>query len=258
MKARNRFYMLIGFCVLFLIFAPYTVLYSLGYRLDIKNFKITATGGIYVKATPQQTLISIDSKPKATTSRFAGTTFIQGLPTGEHILSIAKNGYYNYQKNILITKNEVAKFENVLLFKKDLNFKLLDESKSSPFVQKIPQKAFTLENGNLYLTQQLATLQKAPALLTNVIAFIEQGNNIIWIGRDGFLYQSPKDKIANNKLSDKALTINLKKEYELYNFNSHILLKTGTDLYLFNEQTKLFENFYKAQPFIKIMKDKMR
>src|SRR2546422_234816 len=108
MKRKTRLIILLICVVLFLVIAPYIVLYSLGYRVDFAHYKITATGGIYVRVYPTGANVTIDNATKETTSYFYSSVFVQNLTPGIHQVSVAKEGYYDYAKSLTVAENEVT------------------------------------------------------------------------------------------------------------------------------------------------------
>lgn len=128
MTKKTRLILLLFCVVCFFILTPYIALYSLGYRVDFLHMKITATGGIYIKADPLPLEISIDSKPQKT-NFLANSIFAQNLLPESHAVLIKKDGYYDYQKELEVIENQVTKLEHVLLFKKDILFdNLIDKT----------------------------------------------------------------------------------------------------------------------------------
>ncbi len=61
MTKKNRLIILLILAFLFFAITPYMLLYSMGYRIDVAQMKIRATGGIYVKALPLESDIIIGS-----------------------------------------------------------------------------------------------------------------------------------------------------------------------------------------------------
>ena len=53
------------------------------------------------------------------TSRFDNSVFVQNMLPGPHQILVKKDGYYDYQKNLEVIENQVAKLEHVILFKKE-------------------------------------------------------------------------------------------------------------------------------------------
>jgi len=134
MRKKTRVIIFALCIVLFCVATPYIVLYSLGYRIDVTNKKIVGTGGIYVKAFPQGTDITIDSKISNKTGLFSNYVFVQNLLPGDHTVSVIKDGYHDYKKNLLVKENEATKLENVTLFKQKNDFVLLSDTIDNFFV----------------------------------------------------------------------------------------------------------------------------
>ena len=128
MTKKKRWIIFLASTVLFLVVTPYLTLYSLGYRIDFENKTIRATGGIYVRALPQGADIIIDSSIENKTGIFSNSVFVQNLLPKNHSVLIKKDGYYDYQKTIKVKEKEVIKLENVILFKKDILFSVLQKS----------------------------------------------------------------------------------------------------------------------------------
>ncbi len=127
MKLTTRL-IILGFCALiFLVAAPAIVFYSLGYRFNFSNGQIITTGGIYVKALPTGVDIAIDNQPSDRTTYFYPSVFVQNLNPGQHQVSISRDGYYAYQKNLEVKEKEVSKLENVTLFQQDMGFAVLGQ-----------------------------------------------------------------------------------------------------------------------------------
>lgn len=127
MSKKTRLIILLICVVLFLVLAPYIVLYSMGYRVDFVKIKITATGGIYVRAYPTASHVIIDSKINTKPGMFANSVFVQNLLPKEHSVSIKKDGYHDYNKILPVQENQVTKLENILLIKQNIIFSQLSD-----------------------------------------------------------------------------------------------------------------------------------
>src|SRR3989344_217989 len=230
MSKQIRFIILLICAVLFFIITPYILLYSLGYRVDFENRKIVTTGGIYVRVLPQGADVIIDSKISNKTGLFSNSVFVQDLLPKQHMVLIKKDGYHEYQKNLEVKENEVTKLENVILFKKNNNLYYSD----------------ILENSNLTQTQ------KNTAVIKNIVTYKINGNNIIWLGLDGFLYKSDSNGKNPEKVSQAALKIKTLSIYKVFVFNQNIFLKENNNLLLFDQDEKIFKNFYSNAVDIKI------
>jgi len=144
MRKKIRLIILAVSIILFFILAPYIVLYSMGYRVDFINMKILATGGIYVRSYPQANQIIIDSKIEGKPGMFLNAFFVQDLLPKSHTVLVKKTGYFDYQKNILVTENQVTKIEDILLIKQDIIFNSLGE--------KIDYFSISPDNKNVLIT----------------------------------------------------------------------------------------------------------
>jgi len=128
MSIKTRLIILALCIVLFLTVTPYLLLYSIGYRIDFASGNITSTGGIYVKAIPEDAQVTIDSKIGNKTSLFSAAVFVQNLLPKTHAVLIQRAGYHDYQKNLIVEPKQVTKLENVILFKKDIQFTQIENS----------------------------------------------------------------------------------------------------------------------------------
>jgi hypothetical protein len=120
----------------------------MGYRVDFAKMKITATGGIYVRAWPQASDIVVDSKLSNKPNMFTNAVFVQNLLPQQHSVLIKKEGYFDYQKKIDVKENKVTKLESILLIKKDLAF--------SPLAEKTDYFSISPDNKNI-ITEGPAT-----------------------------------------------------------------------------------------------------
>ncbi len=236
MKKKTRLIILLICVALFLITAPYIVLYSMGYHIDFSNQKIVATGGIYVRAEPTGVDITINNTIKNTTGYFYNSVFVQNLlPTG-HTILIQKEGYYDYNKNLTVKENEVTKLENVTLFKKDIDFEVLTDA--TQFAELIAKP-----------------IQKPAPLLKNLIAYIWQGNLLLHLNNDGLLYNFDSVTKTSLALSTTPIAIDKKVSYTLQILDGKTFLKAGATTLLFNETTKNFVLFYSPVTDLKLSPD---
>jgi len=221
MSKKIRLIILIVCVILFFIITPYIIGYSLGYRIDFEQKKIVATGGIYLRAWPSPADVYIDSKPAGKTSLMTNSIFTQNLLPKNHVVLIKKEGYFNYQKTLLVKEKEATKLEHILLIKKDINFEAITDKTQSPFTK---QEQFILKNNNLYDSSS----GKSVLIIKNVIAFDTDQNNIYWVGKDDLLYRSDfsgKEKtkvfdsfyspVKNIKISPDHAKILFNNDYEI-------------------------------------------
>ncbi len=266
MTKKTRLIILLSCALLFFVITPYIILYSLGYRVDVKKFKVVATGGIYVKASPQGVTISIDHKTGNTTGIFSNTVFVQNLLPQNHSILITKDGYYDYQKNLDVKENEVTKLEHVMLFKKNIIFEAVADPKKSPFNTPLLQDSYIIKNNHLYLNENLAasqnpsvnlpdSTQATTPIIKSIITYKVQDNHIIWLGQDGFLHRSDLQGKNTEILNKTKLIIDQKSLYELLVLDGNIFLKENSGVLLFDTSKKDFTNFYNPVTDLKISPD---
>jgi len=131
MNKKSRFIILAICVALFLVISPYIVMYSMGYRINFETWKVTATGGIYVRTYPQADAIIIDSKISKKPGMFANSVFVQDLMPRQHSVLVKKEGYFDYTKTLQVQEKEVSKIENVTLFKNNIVYSNLIEGVES-------------------------------------------------------------------------------------------------------------------------------
>ncbi len=262
MTIKKRLILLSVCTVLFLIIAPLIIIYSMGYRVDFAHFKIVATGGIYVKALPENLNITIDSNIQNKTSFLSSYVFAQNLLPGIHTVSIKKDGYFDYQKNLEVKENQVAKLEQVILFKKNPDFELLSIAMESPFAPLPADNAYVIKNNNLYYSQNstdiLLTKPKNTLLIKNVLAFQILNNDIIYLGSDGLLYQYSIASQATTPLSLKTFPVNKKNQYHLLATQNIVALQDNQSLFLLNKNSGTLENFYNPVNLISFSPDNQK
>ena len=340
MTKKTRLIILAVCAVLFFIITPYILLYSLGYRVDFKKFKIVATGGVYVKALPQGATISIDSHAGNTTNALFNYVFEQNLLPGAHSVAIKKDGYYDYQKSLLVKEQSVTKLEHVILIKKNIAFTVLDANANYFYIApdgknillakivngKVNFSMVNLENqqeknlllsikntvvtrltwsddssralinsaGSYFLLQPFLNIPKIMALpyllaaqevsfdpqnpntmlfiksknlyssqqitpiIKNVVTYQVTNNTITWLSYDGFLYRADTANIVANKINTTAFFIKSGGAYSIIPGANIILLQENESLWLLNQTTKIFENFYNPVTSVQISPNKQK
>ncbi len=117
-------------CVfLFLLVSPLIILYSQGYRIDFnppaEGKILTKTGGFFLKIEPKQTEIYINKNLVKKTDFFFGSVLIENLLPKKYDVSIKKDGYQDWEKNLEVKENLVTEAKNIVLIPKNLNFQIL-------------------------------------------------------------------------------------------------------------------------------------
>lgn len=103
MKARSRYALLTTGIVLFIVGVPLIIIFVSGYRYDFSNHHFVRTGALNVRSDPGGATISLNGKTSGKTQK----TFRFLLP-GEYDISISKSDYFTWEKQLLITADNVT------------------------------------------------------------------------------------------------------------------------------------------------------
>ena len=117
MHHRARTFLFFILICIFCIGTPLVVLFSQGYRFDIKQKKIVQTGALHIKTKPSSAAIAINGKQKRIrSSRFlySGTVF-RNLVPGNYNITISSSSSLPWEKNISIEPSLVTKSTHVAL-----------------------------------------------------------------------------------------------------------------------------------------------
>jgi hypothetical protein len=220
----------------------------MGERFDFKKMKITETGGIYVRSFPAADQVTIDYGIKEKPGIFSNSIFVQSLLPDEHTVLVEKSDYYDYFKKIPVQEEEVTKLENILLFKKNIQYSLVADQTLSPFIAK---DKFVIKNNNLYYSNikensNLTAIQKSTPVIKKIVTFIIQNNNVVWLGLDGFLYKSDASNLATTPLKVTLTPIKIKKAgiYKIISDGGDTFVNNDGNLLWLNNKTNNLDNFY--------------
>lgn len=109
-KTRHRAFL--GLVLIFLMSLPFLYLYATGYRFDFhKPSNLISTGGIYVAAERAGAEIYIDGELVRETRTFRKAFYAQNLDSGTHRISVQKEGYHTWVKELPVTKRLVTEAE---------------------------------------------------------------------------------------------------------------------------------------------------
>lgn len=117
MTLTQRRIFLIVLVVVFIIAAPLVILYSSGYQIDWKTWRLQKTGGIYINAYPKGASISVDGVQKEIISTLflSQGKLISGLIPGTHDVKVEKSGFTPWEKNLEVKPNLVTEARNIFL-----------------------------------------------------------------------------------------------------------------------------------------------
>jgi len=117
--------------LVFALIAPIIIMYSQGYRFDVKKMKFLETGGIYIKTMPGDATITIDDELPNKNSGFSRSLLIQNLLPESHVVKIEKDSYYSWTKKLNVEEKKVAEAKYVILFPNYIPFISIDNDVKS-------------------------------------------------------------------------------------------------------------------------------
>jgi len=178
----------------FLIGGPFLIIYSQGYRFDIEKLMFLETGGIYVKAYPNDVSISIDDKYENKTAAFSRDLLIQNLLPENHDVKVEKDGFIKWEKNLTVEKKKVAEAKYIILFPEEIPFTTSIEGVFKFFkfpndnrLLLIKEKGLTIFNQD---NNEETTILNEKQMINNIkdVVFSKTGKKLIIINEKGSHY----------------------------------------------------------------------
>ena len=212
---------------LFLIIGPSIIMYSQGYRFDIKKFQFVETGGIYIKAFPEEVHLYIDDEYINKTSFFTRDILVQNLLPENYNIRIEKDGYHFWKKNLEIESKKATEAKYIILFKENNNFDSI-ENNISAFYPNDNQIIFLNNLNELFLYRpsginKILNSIQSPDNIEN-ISFLSNENIIIKTST-GLYYlldiENKKTKLIRS-FNIETKNINNRNSKLVYQFNNSI------------------------------------
>ncbi len=102
------------YLAIFIIVAPLLILYTSGYRYNIKKAKIERNGTLIIDSNPKGASVIIDDHDTGEKTPIS----FQNMPPGWHTIRITKDGYHSWQKNLDVRPEQVSFANHVWLWRK--------------------------------------------------------------------------------------------------------------------------------------------
>jgi hypothetical protein len=213
--------------LVFIIFSPILVWYSLGYTFDFEKKAFVKTGLLYVQTKPPQAQIFLSGKYKKKTDRIFGRAKILRLIPKKYLVEIKKENYLPWKKELEIKEGEVTEVLGIILFPQKINFKEL-EKKEEFFLKKAQKNLIPCE---VFFPQSNQCQNKSyfPKKIGDFEVFLE--------GKDVFLFSfdKGKEKILENFLGwdekgEKILLFSQKEIWEINPEGKKLLFRTSEEI----------------------------
>jgi len=148
MTRRTRKILFLFLLILFLIAAPLTVFYSLGWRFDWKTKKVIQPGVFYFKVWPRSAEVYLDGGLKEKTDFFFGSVLVENLLSKKYDVEIKKQGFHSWKKTLEIKKREVTEAKKIVLIPQNPNFTVLTKEIEEFFFSPDKEKVILKEVSN--------------------------------------------------------------------------------------------------------------
>jgi hypothetical protein len=128
MKKRSRNILFLIFILIFLVVTPLTILYAIGYKLDLSrplnfNTSLQKTGALIIESNPEGAYVLIDGEKIQDSWPLGGggqksPAMIKGLLPGEYEISLEIINYQKWKKKISIKAGQSTYLDKIELFLK--------------------------------------------------------------------------------------------------------------------------------------------
>lgn|GEM_PF-6284730 len=120
MNRKVRKSIFIAFLALFCLAVPPLVYYAMGYRFDFNQKKITFVGAISIDTAPKGATVFLNGAPaKESANLLSSQIFIKNLIPQSYQIRVEKEGYWPWEKTLVVPPRNVTKAEFITFFKKD-------------------------------------------------------------------------------------------------------------------------------------------
>ncbi|MCX5686014.1 MAG: PEGA domain-containing protein [Candidatus Omnitrophica bacterium] len=115
--------------LIFFITLPILLSYSLGYKIDYRNFKIYKTGIIYLSSHPSGASVYVNGR----LYKDFTPAQIEELKPGSYKIEVKREGFYPWEGELAVRPNMVTKADRIELFPVTREMKRLSDREISDF-----------------------------------------------------------------------------------------------------------------------------
>ncbi|MBU1132466.1 PEGA domain-containing protein [Patescibacteria group bacterium] len=138
MNIRTRRIIALIFIGIFFVSAPILILYTAGFRYDIKKGGLEKTGALVIETTPRGATVTLNGQPENTKTPVR----LNNVLPDDYEISVEKDGYYSWSKKLSVLSRETTFAEDIVLFAKNDAEKLVENK-----IERLdfsPQKKFAV------------------------------------------------------------------------------------------------------------------
>jgi hypothetical protein len=231
MTIQTRRFIFYSLIVIFFIAGTALIFYSAGWRLDFKTISISKLGGLFIEVAAPDVKIQVGKKVfQPITGFFKYSSLITDLFPKTYTISITKDGYQPWKKELAVQPSLITKVYPVILLPKNPKRELILKGIEDFWVG--PKYTAVIKSGQLYIND-------LPAIGREITAWSANGNKALTFSiatKNYYLVDIPND---NTALNLSLIFRNYKNakllDAKFYPKDEHKLILTGTNgLYIFD------------------------
>ncbi|MEK7158931.1 MAG: PEGA domain-containing protein [Patescibacteria group bacterium] len=252
MSLTTRRIIAITFFIFFMVSAPMLILYTAGFRYNLKKAQLTKTGALVLDTEPSGANIFLnEQKIKSKTP-----VRLNNILPDEYSIKIEKEGYYPWNKKLTIATQATTFAEDIVLFKKSSPTTIKSQTNKSVWIDFSPDKKFalyveqdsTLNSADLSFlnlnNRKLEPLIEIKNLETSSISWSKNGSLLFLYAKDKpFIFSTfePTRKISLPNKDGQSESKNFRWSNES---NELLFFQRDNDLFEFNISTNVEEKMF--------------
>src|SRR3990167_9001195 len=128
------------FFVFFMVSAPMLILYTAGFRYNLKKAQLTKTGVLVIDSKPSGAVVYLnEQKTKSKTP-----VRLNNILPDEYSIKAEKAGYFPWNKKLNVLTQETTFAEDIVLFKKSIPETIKEHTDKSVWLNFSPDKKSAL------------------------------------------------------------------------------------------------------------------
>jgi hypothetical protein len=120
---KTRRFIAISFIALFVVAAPLLILYTAGYRYNVKKQAVSRTGSMVIETEPKNATVSLSNVDEEYTTPLRLTDVFPN----QYDITVTKDGYYSWHKQLTVESQLTTFAEDIILFKQSEPEQLMSE-----------------------------------------------------------------------------------------------------------------------------------
>lgn len=241
MTKKQRTILFFLMAIIFIIVAPSIILYSQGYRFDVKKMMFVETGAIYLKVYPEESTIFLNNEKQKETSFFSRDLLMQNLLPQNYLIRIEKEGYHFWEKNLEVQVGLATEAKYITMFKEDNPFNLVKEDIENFFPSLDGNHFLLLTSSNeIYeykeSTKELKRILNKTQTPYNIskITFSNSRNALVETSTGLYYLLTPDNQIS----LIKSFSSEVKNIYFDPKDEDYFIYQIGNSVYRFNPKTE--------------------